>query len=31
MSKYYYRFWVPFVMNKKRILVLAIASYIAMC
>jgi len=31
MNKYYYRFWVPFVMNKKRILVLAIASYIAMC
>jgi hypothetical protein len=31
MKKYYYRWWVPFTMNKKRILVLAIASYIAMC
>jgi len=31
MKKYYYRFWVPFVANKKRILILAIASYIAMC
>jgi hypothetical protein len=31
MKKYYYRFWVPFIVNKKRILVLAIASYIAMC
>ena len=31
MTKYYYNFWVPFVANKKRILILAIASYIAMC
>ena len=31
MKKYYYRWWVPFTMNKKRILVLTIASYIAMC
>ena len=31
MTKYYYKFWVPFVANKKRILLLAIASYIAMC
>ena len=31
MTKYYYKFWVPFVSNKKRILILAIASYIAMC
>jgi hypothetical protein len=31
MTKYYYKFWVPFIVNKKRILLLAIASYIAMC
>jgi hypothetical protein len=31
MKKYYYKFWVPFVANKRRILVLAIASYLAMC
>jgi hypothetical protein len=31
MTKYYYKFWVPFVANKKRILILAIASYLAMC
>jgi hypothetical protein len=31
MIKYYYKFWVPFTINKKRILLLAIASYIAMC
>jgi hypothetical protein len=31
MTKYYYNFWIPFIANKKRILVLAIASYIAMC
>ncbi len=31
MTKYYYKFWVPFIANKKRILILAIASYLAMC
>jgi len=31
MKKFYYEFWLPFTQNKKRILLLAIASYIAMC
>ena len=31
MSDFYYERWVPFVINKKRILILAIASYIALC
>jgi hypothetical protein len=28
---YYSKVWLPFVAGKKRILVLAIASYIALC
>lgn len=31
MKRFYYRFWIPFTLNKKRILILAIASYIALC
>jgi hypothetical protein len=31
MNKFYYEFWIPFTLNKKRILILAIASYIALC
>ena len=31
MKKLYYEFWVPFTINKRRILILAIASYVAMC
>ena len=31
MSKFYYETWLPFVFNKKRILLLTIASYIALC
>ncbi len=31
MKRLYYEMWIPFAMNKKRILVLAIASYIALC
>ena len=31
MSKFYYEKWLPFVFNKKRILFLTIASYIALC
>jgi len=31
MKKFYYRIWLPFVVTKKRILILAIASYIALC
>ena len=31
MEKFYYDVWLPFVFNKKRILFLAIASYIALC
>jgi hypothetical protein len=31
MKRFYYRIWLPFTATKKRILILAIASYIAMC
>ena len=31
MSKFYNETWLPFVFNKKRILFLTIASYIALC
>ncbi len=31
MKRFYYKFWVPFTVSKKRILILAIASYIALC
>jgi hypothetical protein len=31
MKMYYSTVWLPFVAGKKRILVLAIASYIALC
>jgi hypothetical protein len=31
IEKFYYGFWLPFTINKKRILILAIASYIALC
>lgn len=31
MVKFYYETWLPFVFNKRRILLLAIASYIALC
>ena len=31
MKKFYYEKWVPFIFNKRRILLLAIASYIALC
>lgn len=31
MKKFYYEFWLPFTFNKRRILILAIASYIALC
>jgi hypothetical protein len=31
MEKFYYEIWLPFVFNKRRILFLAIASYIALC
>jgi hypothetical protein len=31
MSKFYYEKWLPFSFNKKRILFLTIASYIALC
>lgn len=27
----YYNFWIPFMVPKRRILLLAIASYIALC
>lgn len=31
MKRFYYEKWLPFAFNKKRILILAIASYIALC
>jgi len=31
MSKFYHETWLPFAFNKKRILFLTIASYIALC
>lgn len=31
MAEFYYKRWLPFIVNKRRILILAIASYIAMC
>ena len=31
MKKFYYETWLPFISNKRRILILAIASYIALC
>jgi hypothetical protein len=31
MKKFYYEVWIPFTFTKRRILILAIASYIAMC
>jgi hypothetical protein len=31
MKKFYYEKWVPFTLNKKRFLILAIAGYIALC
>lgn len=31
MKRMYYEFWIPFTINKRRILILAIASYMAMC
>jgi hypothetical protein len=31
MKKFYYEIWLPFTFTKRRILILAIASFIAMC
>jgi len=31
MIRFYSDIWLPFVMTKRRILVLAIASYLALC
>jgi len=31
MARFYYEVWVPFAISKRRILVLAIASYLALC
>ncbi len=31
MVRFYYEKWLPFTVTKKRILILAIATYIAMC
>ncbi len=31
MKEFYLKVWAPFMATKKRILILAIASYIALC
>jgi len=31
MKAFYDGVWVPFIVTKKRILILAIATYIALC
>jgi hypothetical protein len=31
MKRFYYEIWLPFTLNKRRILILAIASYMALC
>jgi hypothetical protein len=31
MTRFYYEIWLPFTWNKRRILILAIASYLALC
>jgi hypothetical protein len=31
MKAFYKQVWIPFTLTKKRILILAIASYIALC
>jgi len=31
MTNFYHKVWLPFMVTKKRILILAIASYIALC
>ena len=31
MKSFYYDVWVPFTIKKRRILFLAIASYMALC
>jgi hypothetical protein len=31
MKAFYNKVWIPFTLTKKRILILAIASYIALC
>jgi len=31
MKKFYYEIWLPFTITKRRILVLAIATYLAFC
>jgi hypothetical protein len=31
MRSFYYDVWVPFTINKRRILILTIATYMALC
>ncbi len=31
MKRFYNEVWLPFTLNKRRILLLAIASYLALC
>lgn len=31
MTKFYESVWVPYIMTKKKILILAIACFVALC
>jgi len=31
MRRFYYSIWVPFILPKRRIMILAVASYLALC
>jgi hypothetical protein len=31
MRRFYYETWLPFMFTKRRILILAVASYLALC
>jgi hypothetical protein len=31
MKSFYYQTWLPFIITKRRILILALATYIALC
>jgi hypothetical protein len=31
MKSFYYQTWLPFIITKRRILLLAVATYIALC
>jgi hypothetical protein len=31
MKSFYYQTWLPFIITKRRIFILALATYIALC